>query len=93
MPQTIRIEPSAGGWMVKAGPFANAMFFHSGRCAEIAARDLAARMAQADAAVVIEIVLRDGSLGGRYLLSASAPDPMAHMTNSSRRLGRIYATE
>ena len=43
------------------------MFFRSGESAELAARALGTKMAQADAAVTIEVFLRDGSLGGRYV--------------------------
>jgi hypothetical protein len=67
MDQAIIVEPSAEGWAVKSAAFANAMFFKSGESAETAARELGAKMARARGAVVIEIFLRDGSLGGRYV--------------------------
>ena len=67
MNQAIIVEPSADGWAVKSAPFANEMFFKSGESAEAAARELGSRMARASGAVVIEIFLRDGSLGGRYV--------------------------
>jgi hypothetical protein len=67
MDEAIIVEPSADGWAVKSAHFANAMFFSSGGTAEAAARELGAKMARASGAVVIEIFLRDGSLGGRYV--------------------------
>jgi hypothetical protein len=67
MDQAIIVEPSAGGWAVKAPRFANEMFFKSGESAEAAARQLGTKIARASGAVVIEIFLRDGSLGGRYV--------------------------
>jgi len=67
MDQAIIVEPSADGWAVKSAHFANEMFFKSGESAEAAARELGTRMARASDAVVIEIFLRDGSLGGRYV--------------------------
>jgi hypothetical protein len=68
MNQAIVVQPSAEGWTVKSAPFDNEMFFRSGESAERAARALGTKMAQANAGVVIEVFLRDGSLGGRYVL-------------------------
>jgi hypothetical protein len=67
MDQAIVVEPSAEGWVVKSPSFDNEMFFRSGENAEVAARRLGAKLAHANASVVIEIFLRDGSLGGRYV--------------------------
>ena len=67
MDQAIIVEPSADGWAVKSAQFANAMFFRSGESAEAAARQLGTKMARESDEVVIEIFLRDGSLGGRYI--------------------------
>ena len=66
MEQAIIVEPSADGWVVRSAHFDNEMFFRSGECAETAARDLGTKLARANVAVVMEIFLRDGSLGGRY---------------------------
>ena len=66
MEQAIIVEPSGDAWVVRSAHFDNAMFFRSGECAETAARDLGTKMARASVAVVMEIFLRDGSLGGRY---------------------------
>jgi len=71
MEQAIIVEPSADGWAVKSAQFANEMFFKSGESAEAAARELGAKMARASGAVVIEIFLRDGSLGGRYVAAGA----------------------
>jgi len=43
------------------------MFFRSGESAEVAARDLGTSMARVSPDVLVEIFLRDGSLGGRYV--------------------------
>jgi hypothetical protein len=67
MDQAITVAPSGAGWTVKSTPFDNEMFFSSGRTAEAAAHDLAARIAGANSVVVIEVFLRDGSLAGRYV--------------------------
>ncbi len=67
MNQAIVVAPNAEGWTVRSAPFANEMFFKSGESAEAAARDLGARMARESGSVVLEIFLRDGSLGGRYV--------------------------
>jgi hypothetical protein len=67
MDQAITVTPSGNGWSVKSTPFDNEMFFSSGSTAEAAARDLGARIAGANAIVVIEVFLRDGSLAGRYV--------------------------
>jgi hypothetical protein len=67
MEQAIVVAPSADGWVVKAAHFDNGMFFRSGESAEVAARALGVKMASANASVMIEIFLRDGSLGGRYV--------------------------
>jgi hypothetical protein len=66
MIQAIRVAPSADGWTVSSDAVETEMFFRSGASAEAAARALGARIADEGAAVEIEIILRDGSLGGRY---------------------------
>jgi hypothetical protein len=67
MDQAITVAPSGDGWIVKSTPFDNEMYFSSGGTAEAAARDLGARIVEADSIVVIEVFLRDGSLAGRYV--------------------------
>ena len=66
MVQAITVAPSADGWTVKSEPFDNEMFFRSGANAEAAARSLGAKIAGEGATVEIRILLRDGSLGGRF---------------------------
>jgi len=75
MDQAITVAPSGDGWSVKSTPFDNEMFFSSGRTAEAAARDLAARIAGANSVVVIEVFLRDGSLAGRYVSASRSGRP------------------
>ena len=67
MDHAIIVAPSAEGWAVKSASFDNEMFFRSGENAEAAARELGMKMARANTGVVIEIFLRDGALGGRYV--------------------------
>ena len=66
MIQAIKVAPSADGWTVSSGAVDHEMHFQSGASAEAAARALGARIADAGEAVEIEIILRDGSLGGRF---------------------------
>ena len=65
MIQAIRVAPSADGWTVSSDAVDDQMFFHSGASAEAAARALGARIAGSGEPVEIEIILRDGTLGGR----------------------------
>ena len=82
MVQAITIKPSADGWAVRTEAFDSEMFFRSGAEAEAAARRLGTKIARTGAAVEIQIFLRDGALGGRYLcppgrsarLQPSGPD-------------------
>lgn len=79
MVKAITVAPSADGWMVKSEAFDNEMFFRSGASAETAARDLGTKIAGAGAAVEIQVLLRDGTVGGRFVcvsadrLSAGGP--------------------
>lgn len=72
MDQAIIVAPSADGWAVSSASFDNEMFFRSGESAESAARALGSKMAQMNTPVVIEIYLRDGALGGRYVPSGAS---------------------
>jgi len=67
MMQTITVSPRAAGWAVRATGVDNDMLFLSGEKAEAAARALARNVADAGAVTQIEIWLRDGRLGGRFL--------------------------
>lgn len=63
----ISVEPLGPGWAVRAEALDNPMIFHSGAQAELAARHLGERLANAGLYGIIEVRLRDGALGGRYL--------------------------
>ena len=52
---TIRVEPAAGGWSVKAPIAGYPMMFHSGAQAEAKARALGARLAQDGEDAIVEI--------------------------------------
>jgi hypothetical protein len=67
MVQVITVAATAGGWAVKHDVAANAMMFTSGAKAERAARKLGVTLAQTGAQTEIQIYLRDGSLGGRFV--------------------------
>jgi hypothetical protein len=69
MVQEIMVAPSADGWMVRTATFDSEMFFCAGSKAEAAAYSLGTKIAQVGEAVKIEIFLRDGSLGGRFIFT------------------------
>lgn len=63
----ISVEPLGPGWAVRAEALDNPMTFLGGAQAESAARHLGERLAEAGLYAVVEVRLRDGALGGRYL--------------------------
>ena len=69
----IVVRPAAKGWMLER-PFVEPLMFKSGAQAERAARLYAEGLARAGLRVVLEIVLRDGSLGGRLSFPPEAAD-------------------
>ena len=69
MIQDITVRPSADGWMVRTGAFDSEMYFLSGALAEAAAYSLGTQIAQIGEQVRIEIFLRDGTLGGRFIFT------------------------
>jgi len=71
MSHRIRVEPLASGWAVRHDDVANPQIFASGAKAESAAMKLGARMADAGDATEIEIILRDGSVAGRFFCRAA----------------------
>jgi hypothetical protein len=73
MVQAIKVTPSADGWAVKSEAFDSEMFFRSGADAEAAACSLGTKIARVGAAVQIQIFLRDGTLGGRYVCTPDRP--------------------
>ena len=72
MPHLIRVEPLAEGWAVRHGDTENPQVFISGAKAETAAMSLGARLADAGDAAEVQIILRDGSVAGRFVCRAAA---------------------
>lgn len=68
MVQVITVAPIADGWSVKHDVADNASIFKSGAKAEAAARQLGGTLARLGEAAEIRIYLRDGSLGGRFVV-------------------------
>ena len=75
MVQRIYVEPAGAGWAVRPEGFANAMLFHSGAKAERSARKLAQNMAVSGQPAEIQVLLRDGSVGGRFICSSGQIKP------------------
>ncbi len=81
----IDVQPFAHGWTVRSEQIDNNLVFRSGRAAEQAAVGLADRLAKAGIPPEICVHLKDGTLGGRFLIpalesangrpGATAPDP------------------
>jgi hypothetical protein len=70
MAHVITVAATDGGWAVQHDVAANAMLFTSGAKAERAARKLGVTLARTGSPTEIQIYLRDGSLGGRFLCPA-----------------------
>ena len=70
----ITVTPIAKRWRIKCAARQPDVLFRSGAAAESVAHSLAAEIAEAGDTAVIEIFLRDGSLGGRYVHAPIAPD-------------------
>ena len=66
MEQMITVTPISKGWRIRCKTRQPDVLFRSGAAAEAAAHSLAAEVARAGDTAVIEIYLRDGTLGGRY---------------------------
>ncbi|WP_233206670.1 DUF2188 domain-containing protein [Caulobacter sp. FWC2] len=77
MPCFIFVEPSDDGWIVRGDFEGGPLNFATGARAEQAARDLAHRLADAGEPVVLEIRLRDGARGGRFLFPPYGGEPGA----------------
>lgn len=73
MVQTITVAPSVVGWTVNFEAFDSEIYFRSGANAEASARSLGTKIADAGAAVEIQILLRDGTLGGRFICLPHPP--------------------
>jgi hypothetical protein len=67
MEQAITVTPVDHGWTVRCADCDREVFFGSGAQAEAEARNLAMKFAEAGATAVIQIYLRDGTLGGRFV--------------------------
>ncbi len=65
--ERIVVQPFGPGWSVTPPGAANAMIFRSGRVAEETARSLALRLARTGATAELELRLRLGGLGARYV--------------------------
>jgi len=66
MLRSIVVEPLGDGWRVRADGLDNDLLFRSGRQAEISARRLGERLAEAGEPAEVRIHLRDGSLAARF---------------------------
>ena len=67
MVRVIVVEPFAHGWAVRQPSVHNSQVFRSGAKAEDAAKRLGARLAGAGLAAEIQVYLRNGALGGRFV--------------------------
>lgn len=72
MIQVIKVEPLGKGWAVRQSASENPQVFASGARAEDAAMSLGARLAAAGRPAEIQVYLRDGALGGRYVYPAAS---------------------
>jgi hypothetical protein len=72
--QMITVTPASKGWRIRCTARQPDVLFRSGAAAETAAHSLAAEIAKAGDRAVIEIYLRDGTLGGRSVHEPQAPD-------------------
>ena len=79
MEQAITVTPVSEGWTINCSARARDVSFRSGAEAEAAAHNLAAEIAETGDTAVIEIFLRDGTLGGRYVHPAKAWDRTAEV--------------
>ncbi|MCC7267483.1 MAG: hypothetical protein IT546_09125 [Caulobacteraceae bacterium] len=65
--QTISVTPADAGWAVRSEAIVGPLLFRSGAKAEAAAKRLAQALAAVGDPVRIDISLRNGQPGGRYL--------------------------
>jgi hypothetical protein len=72
--QAITVMPISDRWRIKCTAREFNVLFRSGAKAEAAAHSLGAEIAKAGDTAVIEIFLRDGTLGGRYVHAPKARD-------------------
>ena len=67
MEQAITVTPIADGWKLDCALCDREQLYRSGADAEAGAHNLATEIAASGATAVIQIFLRDGTLGGRYV--------------------------
>lgn len=65
--QKVIVEPVEAGWAVNLDSVENPMLFNSGREAERAGRDLALRLAENGQEIELELRLRGGALGAKFI--------------------------
>ena len=65
--EVITVMPQQDAWVVKQQSAGSSAIFSSGREAETLARNLADQLVASGRAAEIQIYLRDGSLGGRFV--------------------------
>lgn len=65
--QKVIVEPVEAGWTVNVDGVENPMLFTSGREAERAGRDLALRLVENGQEVELELRLRGGALGAKFI--------------------------
>ena len=70
----LTVTPLADGWKLSVDGVQNDMVFASGAAAEAAARRLALRLAQVGTPAEVRILLRDHSLGARFICPPTTPD-------------------
>lgn len=72
--QTISVTPADTGWAVRSEMIVSPLLFRSGAKAEAAAKRLAQAIANGGDAVAIDINLRNGKTGGRYICWPNGDD-------------------
>lgn len=70
MTEVITVAPSHGAWVVEQPAMRNPQTFRSGATAEAAARQLGEAIARGGRSTEIQVLLRDGSLAGRFVCPA-----------------------
>jgi hypothetical protein len=70
----ITVRPGTQGWVLER-PFTDPVDFQSGAEAERTARRDAEGLARAGLRVILDVVLKDGSLAARLTFEAAEPEP------------------
>ena len=71
--QRVIVMPASVGWSVSTASLDSELIFKSGARAEAGAKRLATALAASGEAVEVEIHLRDGSVGGRFVCYPEMP--------------------